>query len=97
VTGDTERLPTVVTGLLRSQVATDLQAKLGTPDGTLRLREDLGVDSLALTEIGILAEDVLQIAISDVERRGLRTLGDLINLMACKTPVSAAVRTSPGL
>ena len=87
LTGDIERVPTFVVGLLRSQVATDLQSKLEPYDGALRLWEDLGVDSLTLIEIGILAEDALQISVSDDERRGLRTVDDFVALVARKAVV----------
>jgi len=93
LTGDAERLPTLVTGLLRSHVATDLQSKLKPYNGVLRLSEDLGVDSLALIEIGILAEDVLQISVSDGERMELRTVHDFVTLVARKAPVAAAARS----
>lgn len=43
----------------------------------LRLQEDLGLDSLTLMEIIMLAEDVLQVCINSHDLRELRTLGQI--------------------
>jgi len=49
-----------------------------------RLREALAIDSLTLLEISFLAEEVLQILITDDEMQHLRTLGDIRRLMERK-------------
>lgn len=46
----------------------------------IRLREDLGVDSLAVAELVFLIEDSFGVAIQDDEIRGLRTIGDFKQL-----------------
>ena len=49
-----------------------------------RLREDLGVDSLAVAELVFLLEDLLAVTISDVELREVTTLDDLRGLIVSK-------------
>jgi acyl carrier protein len=83
-TGDIGRLPTLFMGVIGRYVPADLQAKLKDPDDALRLQEDLAIDSLTLMEIGLIAEDVLQIDIADDEIKRLRTLGDVMRLMEGK-------------
>lgn len=46
----------------------------------VRLREDLGVDSLAVAELVFLIEDTFGVAIHDDEISGLRTISDLKQL-----------------
>lgn len=77
LTGDLDRLPTVVLGVVDHYVEADLRSRLKRPDGEVLLCEDLGIDSLDLIEISTLLDDVLQIPISDAERPALRTLADL--------------------
>lgn len=80
-TGDRERLPTILLGIIERYVPAELRAKLKHANDALRLHEDLGIDSLSLMEIGLLAEDVLQIVITDEEMQHLHTLGDIRRLM----------------
>lgn len=83
-TGDPAWLPAVIVGVIEHHVEPDLRAKLREPDDRLRLMEDLGIDSLTLIEIGMLAEDVLRISIPNEELAGLRTLGDVRQLIICR-------------
>jgi len=76
-TGNPEHLLPIVHGILERYIAPKLRPKLMEPDDGLRLVEDLNLDSLTLTEIVILVEDVLQISIYCDEPRHFRTLGDL--------------------
>jgi acyl carrier protein len=57
---------------------------------SLRLSEDLGIDSLTLMEILFLAEDVLQFSINDEDLRRITTLGEVRDLIESKfnAPVS---------
>lgn len=50
--------------------------------GESRLDEDVGLDSLALTEALLALEDELAISIPDPVQAGLRTLDDLIAVVA---------------
>jgi len=66
--------------------------------GAARLDEDLGLDSLALTEVLLALEDELAISIPDAVQAGLRTLDDLVAVVACQVPAScgASVASAPG-
>ncbi len=77
LTGDPDRLPTLILGIIEHYVDTGLQGRLTRPDSELLLCEHLGIDSLDLMEMVSLLEDVLQIPISNSDRPALRTLGDL--------------------
>ena len=46
-----------------------------TPDK--RLRDDLGVNSLALIDVAVAAEDAFGVAIPDEDLEGLQTVGDV--------------------
>jgi acyl carrier protein len=76
-----EYLPAIVLGIIGRYVEPDLRERLQQPANELRLREDLGLDSLMLMEIVIRVEDVLQISIRDDELRQFRTLGEVRELI----------------
>jgi acyl carrier protein len=76
--GDVEQLRTVVLGVVERFVERELREKLhgAMPDVlALRLREDLGLDSLTMMEVVMIAEEVLPITISNEELTRLRTVG----------------------
>ena len=77
ITGNVDHMPAIVHGVIERYVERDLRPKLRTPSHHLRLAEDLGLDSLSMMEIVMLAEDVLRITIENDELRQLRTLGDV--------------------
>lgn len=76
-TGDVDHVPTILAGILERYVPRELHRKLHHGADTLRLHEDLGLDSLTMMEIAMIAEDVLHIPISDDELSGFRYLGDV--------------------
>lgn len=76
-TGDRAHLPPLIRGILERYVERSLRPRLATPSDDLRLNEDLGLDSLTMMEVVILAEDVLGISIANDELARLRTLGDI--------------------
>lgn len=76
-TGDAGQLPLIIAGVVERFVERELRPKLRTGDATLRLREDLALDSLTMMEIVMLAEEILRISISNEELTQLRTLGDV--------------------
>ena len=47
-----------------------------------RLADDLGLDSLALTEVLLTLEDELAISIPDVVQAGLQSFADLVAVVA---------------
>jgi acyl carrier protein len=98
-TGDHEHLAAIIAGVVERYVERDLRAKVQTGDTTLRLREDLGLDSLTMMEIVMLAEEVLRISISNEELTHLRTLADVQGFFHAKlrepaTPPVAAMTTA---
>jgi len=83
-TGDPVEVPVIVHGLIERFVESGLRPRLLQPAENLRLAEDLGIDSLTMMEIVILAEDVLRVTINNDELRGLVTLADVHRFLACK-------------
>jgi len=76
-TGSADSLSAIVEGIIEHYVEPDLRPRLCRGGDTLRLVEDLGVDSLTMLEIVYLAEDVLHISIENEDLRPLRTVGDV--------------------
>ncbi len=100
--GDTAALHAVVLGVVERfadrAVRSNLHGHTATVDA-LRLREDLGLDSLTMMEIVMIAEEVLRITISNEELGGLRTLGAVQSFIAEKAAHAAtlgAVNQSSG-
>jgi acyl carrier protein len=90
-TGDLVHLPVIVHGVIARYVEPDLRLKLSDHADALRLNEDLGLDSLTMMEIVLLAEEVLKISISYEELCHLRTVGDVCQFLVFKVrnPLSA--------
>jgi 3-hydroxyacyl-[acyl-carrier-protein] dehydratase len=76
-TRDFSHVPAIVHGIIERYVERELRPKLAGADDTLRLVEDLGLDSLTMMEIVVLAEEVLPISIDNEDLCQLRTLGDV--------------------
>lgn len=91
-TGHPADLRLLVTGVIERFVERGQRATLAGGADTLRLREDLGLDSLTMMEIVMLAEEVLPVTVANDELTRLRTLGDVQEFIALKV---AAARTSP--
>jgi 3-hydroxyacyl-[acyl-carrier-protein] dehydratase len=83
-TANPAHLPAIILGVIERYVEPAVRAKLRKPDDDLRLIEDLGIDSLTMMEIVILAEEVLRISINNEELCQLRTLGDVRKFIECK-------------
>lgn len=88
--GDASHLVTLINGVVSRFVEPDLRPRLQDPPETLRLAEDLGLDSLTMMEIVLLAEDVLQICIAADELRHFRTIGDVHRFVQWKTTGDSA-------
>jgi 3-hydroxyacyl-[acyl-carrier-protein] dehydratase len=98
-TGNPEHLAAILLGIIERHVEPDLRAKLKEPDDDLRLVEDLGIDSLTMTEVAALTEDVFQVSITSRELCELRTVGDFkqfMTLKLCGLPVPGAAKLLPG-
>ncbi len=76
-TGNPDYVPAVLHGIIERFVDPELRPRLMQSADELRLQEDLGLDSLTLMEIIMLAEDVLQVCINSHDLRELRTLGQI--------------------
>ena len=74
--------------LIADTVRTVLVVHLGAdPDrleGPARLDEDVGLDSLGLTEALLVLEDELSISIPDPVQAALRTVDDLVAVVAAQ-------------
>ena len=83
-TGDFEHVPVIVRGVIERYIERDRRATLHAVGPTLRLVEDLGIDSLTMMEIVMLAEEALPLTISNEELRHLRTLGEVEQFVVSK-------------
>jgi 3-hydroxyacyl-[acyl-carrier-protein] dehydratase len=61
-----------------------MQERLKKSGDGLRLVQDLGIDSLAMMEMVLLLEEVLEISINIEELRPVRTLGDVTRFIEHK-------------
>ena len=68
---------TVVRGILEREMDEDKLSILASADNETRLIDDLGLDSLALTEVVMSAEDIFGITIENSELKTIRTFGDI--------------------
>lgn len=89
-TGCREDLRMVILGVIERFVERDLRPKLATADDSLCLSADLGIDSLTMMEIVMIAEDVLHISVSNEELTHLRTLGEVQRFIMAKAERSSA-------
>jgi acyl carrier protein len=87
--GNPADLSTVVLGIMERFTDRDVRAKLADATDTLRLREDLGLDSLTMMEIVMIAEETLGITVSNEELTKLRTVGDVQAFIRTKTAAPA--------
>jgi 3-hydroxyacyl-[acyl-carrier-protein] dehydratase len=83
-TGCVDHLPAIIDGVIEHYADPDVRAKLKGGDGTLRLVEDLAIDSLTLLEIIFIAEEVLGITIDNDEVRPFRTVDDVRGFIIAK-------------
>jgi 3-hydroxyacyl-[acyl-carrier-protein] dehydratase len=81
-TGDPRNLVPLVGGIIERYLEPGLRPRLNPADSGLRLVQDLGLDSLTLMEIAMLAEEVIGITVDHEELRPLRTVGDVQHLIA---------------
>lgn len=77
-------LVAVVHGVIERHVERELRPKLLAAPAPLRLREDLGLDSLTLMEVVMLAEEVLHITVSNEDLAEIQTVGDVETVIARK-------------
>lgn len=87
--GDPAEIPTIVTGIIERFLEPENKVLLHNDDDSVRLFEDLGIDSLTMMEIVILVEETLNVSFDNNELRELRTLGDV------KTYIDSAAKGEP--
>jgi 3-hydroxyacyl-[acyl-carrier-protein] dehydratase len=92
--GQTADLDVVVLGIMERFLDRELRSKLSGASDSLRLREDLGLDSLTMMEIVMIAEEVLSITVSNEELTALRTIGDVQAFIREKSSQPAPVNPS---
>jgi 3-hydroxyacyl-[acyl-carrier-protein] dehydratase len=85
-TRDPAHLPAIIYGIIERFVERPLRPQLQAPAESVRLATDLGLDSLTLTELVILAEETLQLSLQPDELPRLRTLADLQQFITAKLP-----------
>jgi len=76
-TGQLILLPVIILGIIERFLEPEIRPKLKEGDGSLKLIDDLGIDSLTMMEIIVLVEESLDLSIDNEELRDLRTLDDV--------------------
>jgi acyl carrier protein len=94
-TRDVTQLPPIVVGVIERYVDREVRPKLRDNPEALRLREDLGLDSLTMMEVVMLAEEVLPISVSNEELITLRTIGDVQRFILKKLRDGPEERIAP--
>lgn len=74
---DVIQIETIVMGIIDRHLEPDQREILAKSDDTLRMYEDLGMDSLTMLEVVMLVEQTLKVSIDNEELRDLRTVGDV--------------------
>ena len=85
-TGDAAALDPVIVAILNDFIPNKPEQPLGDLPGSTRLMEDLGFDSLAITEVVFFTEELLGITIANEEILQVRTLDDLRGFVRAKAP-----------
>jgi acyl carrier protein len=85
--GDPTTLDPVVLAILEDFIPHTPATPLANLPGTTRLIDDLGFDSLAITEVVFFTEDLFGITISNQEIIQVRTLDDLRGFIRRKVAV----------
>lgn len=91
-TGRREDLRTVLLGIIERFVDCEVRPKLQTQNDALRLSEDLGIDSLTMMEIALIAEDVLALSFSNDDLTHLHSLAEVQTFFASKLTVAPDIR-----
>ena len=78
------QIETIVMGVIDRHLEPEQREILSRSDDSLRMYEDLGMDSLTMLEIVMLVEQTLQVSIDNEELRDLRTVGDVKAYLSAK-------------
>ena len=74
---DIDQVEPIVMGIIDRHLEPEQREILKKSDETLRMYEDLGMDSLTMLEIVMLVEQTLKVSIDNEELKDLRTIGDV--------------------
>ena len=74
---DVSQIEKIVLGIIDRHLEPEQREILAKSDDSLRMYEDLGMDSLTMLEIVMMIEQTLMVSIDNEELRDLRTLGDV--------------------
>ena len=74
---DISKVEKIVMGIIDRHLEPDQREILADSDDSLRMYEDLGMDSLTMLEVVMLVEQTLDVSIDNEELRDLRTIGDV--------------------
>lgn len=85
-TGNPAAAATALLGIVGRFAPEPARRRLHDDRTKARLREDLGLDSLAQLEIASLVEDALGLRLADEDLRSVRTVGDLLALVGRAAP-----------
>lgn len=89
-TGDVAELDPVILAILADYIPRKTARPLAEAPGDSRLIDDLGFDSLAITEVVFFTEDLFGISIANEEIIQVRTLDDLRGFVHRKVAARAA-------
>jgi len=87
---DPEVLDPVILAILDDYIPKKTEAPISGFPGSTRLIEDLGFDSLAITEVVFFSEELFNITISNEELLQVRTLDDLRSFIRRKVSPAPA-------
>jgi 3-hydroxyacyl-[acyl-carrier-protein] dehydratase len=77
-TNDASLINVIILGLLERFMDPELRPKLAQPNAdSLKILEDLAVDSLTMVEMVMLVEETLGLTVDNNELRGIKTVGDI--------------------
>jgi acyl carrier protein len=81
---DVSKIEQIVIGIIERHLEPEQKEILLKSDDSLRMYEDLGMDSLTMLEVVMMVEQTLEVSIDNEELRDLRTLGDVKSYLNAK-------------
>ncbi len=90
-------LAPITAGILARYASPEARARLSRPDSTLRLVEDLGLDSLDKFQAVMVLEEVLQLTVNDRALAEMTTLGDVLSHLHGQVTGGETVKGALGL
>jgi len=92
-TGDAAALETVIHAVVRDHIPAPHRAAAAALTPSTALIDDLGFDSMAISELVFFFEDLFQVSIANEEIVRVRTIGELCAFVGAKL---TAARQPPG-